>query len=173
MHQIAAVEKRHDRNAVGKNAVVQLFDLSVDSFQHGVRIGPFTQQHDARHYVVVVDDFSVDEVSRPRELAQTDLRTLLHDRDIFDLQRRPGLGREHGVFDVVDVRDEADFADVDLLQAGFDETAAGVGVVIGELLLDLPDAESVGDQFARGRCAPDTRASGRRNWPHPRRSAPT
>ena len=54
---------------------------------------------------------------------------------------------------------QAHFADVDLLQARFDEAAAGVGVVVGELLLHLRQAQAVGDQlvgidahlvFARG-----------------------
>ena len=46
-----------------------------------------------------------------------------------------------------DVSVEADLADVDLLLALLDEAAAGVGVVVGELLLDLADAEAVGDEL--------------------------
>ena len=46
-----------------------------------------------------------------------------------------------------DVIDQPDFADVDLLQALLNETAAGIGVVVGELLLDLGEAQAVGDQF--------------------------
>ena len=54
---------------------------------------------------------------------------------------------------------QADFAHVDLLQARFHEAAAGVDVVVGELLLHLRQAQTVGDQligidahlvFARG-----------------------
>ena len=45
------------------------------------------------------------------------------------------------------VLDQAHFGDVDLLQAGFDKASAGVGVVVGELLLHLADAQSVGDQL--------------------------
>ena len=52
-----------------------------------------------------------------RELAQPDLRPLLHHRDVADPQRRAVLGREHGVLDVVHGLDQADFAHVDLLQA--------------------------------------------------------
>jgi hypothetical protein len=36
---------------------------------------------------------------------------------------------------------------VDLLRALLDEAAAGVGVVVGDLLLDLANAEAVGDEF--------------------------
>ena len=38
---------------------------------------------------------------------------------------------------------------VDLLRALLDEAAAAVGVVVGDLLLDLADAQSVGDQLLR------------------------
>ena len=71
----------------------------------------------------------------------------------------PFLVSDHRVLDVVHVLDQTHFAHVDLLQAGFDEAAAGIGVVVGELLLHLADAEAVGDQlvgidanliFARG-----------------------
>ena len=70
-----------------------------------------------------------------------------HDRDILHVQRRSVLGREHRVFDVAHVLDQAHFAHIDLLQAGLNEAAAGVGVVVGELLLHLRDAEPVGDQL--------------------------
>ncbi len=45
------------------------------------------------------------------------------------------------------LRVEADFADVDLLLALLDEVAAGVDVVVGDLLLDLADGEAVGDEL--------------------------
>ncbi len=56
--------------------------------------------------------------------------------------------------DVVHVLHQADGAHVDLLQARFDEAAAGVDVVVGELLLHLADAQAVGDQLVRDRRAP-------------------
>ena len=39
------------------------------------------------------------------------------------------------------------FLNVDLLQAGFDKASARIGVVVGELLLHLPDAQPVGDEL--------------------------
>ncbi len=45
------------------------------------------------------------------------------------------------------LRVEADLADVDLLLALLDEAAAGVDVVVGDLLLDLADGETVGDEL--------------------------
>ena len=43
--------------------------------------------------------------------------------------------------------EEADLTDVDLLLALFDEVAAGIDVVVGDLLLHLADGEAVGDEF--------------------------
>src|SRR5207244_13630144 len=68
-------------------------------------------------------------------------------RTVRNSQRRAALGRNTRAFDIVDVLDEADFTDVDLLQSRFDEAAARVDVVIGELLLDLSDAQPVGNQL--------------------------
>ena len=50
---------------------------------------------------------------------------------------------------VLYVADEPDLANVDLLQARFDETAAGIDIVVGELLLHLGKAESVSNQLVR------------------------
>ena len=51
------------------------------------------------------------------------------------------------MLDVVDVGEEANFAHVDLLLALLDEAAAGVDVVVGDGLFDLPDGEAVGDEL--------------------------
>ena len=47
----------------------------------------------------------------------------------------------------MDTVDQSDGADVDLLQTLLDEASAGVDVVVGELLLDLGQAQAVGDEF--------------------------
>ena len=59
----------------------------------------------------------------------------------------PFLVDDDRLFDVVGTVDQSDRAHVDLLQAFLDEASAGVGVVVGELLLDLGQAQAVGDQF--------------------------
>ncbi len=81
------------------------------------------------------------------DLAEPDLRALNNGGDVLDAQRGAGLRLEEGFFDVVDVPVEADLANVNLLLALFDEASTGVGVVVGELLLNLADAEPVGDEF--------------------------
>src|ERR1700693_899072 len=82
-----------------------------------------------------------------RELAEPDLRALGHDGDILDSERSAILGREDCVFDIADVSDQSNFTDINLLLAGFDETAPCIRIVARELLLHLGDAESVGDQL--------------------------
>jgi hypothetical protein len=57
------------------------------------------------------------------------------------------LRLEHSLLDVVDVAVQANLADVDLLFSLFDEAAAGVLVVVGQLLFQLADGEPVGDQL--------------------------
>jgi hypothetical protein len=75
--------------------------------------------------------------ARAGELAQADFRALRNDGNVFYADRGAALGENDGLFDVVNFIDLSDFADIDLLQALLDETAAGIGVVVGELLLDL------------------------------------
>ena len=62
-------------------------------------------------------------------------------------QRRAVLGLDHGLADIVDVAEQAQRAHVDLLQARLDETAAGIHVVVGQLLLHLAEVQTVGDQL--------------------------
>ena len=81
------------------------------------------------------------------ELAEPDLRALRDDGDIFYAERSAVLGGDDCVFDVLDVRDQSHFPDIDLLQAGFDKAAARIRIVVCELLLDLGETEAVGDQL--------------------------
>jgi len=69
--------------------------------------------------------------------------------DVLDLDCRAILGLDDGVLDVLHAGEEAHGLDVDLLRALLDEAAAAVGVVVGDLLLYLADAQPVGDQLLR------------------------
>ena len=82
------------------------------------------------------------------DLAEADFGPLHNGCNVPDAQRRAALGFEDGLLDVVDAGEEADLADVDLLLALLDEVAAGVDVVVGDLLLHLGDGEAVGDELA-------------------------
>ena len=159
VHQIAAIEEWNDLHARGQDALVQLLDLGVEGFQRRVGLGSFLQQHNAFHHVVVVDDSAVRAVDRFTVPAQPDLGALLNHGDILYLQRRPALRRENRLFDIVNAGHQAYRPNVDLLQSSLDETAARIDVVGRKLLLQLADAQPVGDQlvgidphlvFARG-----------------------
>src|ERR1017187_3380836 len=74
-------------------------------------------------------------------------------------ERRAVLRQNHGILDIVNIPHQTHFPNIDLLQTGFDEASTSIGVVVGDLLLHLADAEAVGDQlvwvdanlvFARG-----------------------
>src|SRR6266852_4199290 len=86
-------------------------------------------------------------MNRPGELAEPDLRALRDNGNIPHAQRSARLGDNDCVFYVLYIPDQADFADIDLLQTGFDEAATCIGVVVCELLLHLGEAQSVRDQF--------------------------
>ena len=82
-------------------------------------------------------------------MAQPDFGALGHFRDVFHPQRGSGLGLQDCLLDVADASEESQRADVHLLHALFYEAAAGIDVVIGELLLHLADAQPVRDQLVR------------------------
>ena len=83
------------------------------------------------------------------DLAEPDLGALLDNRNILDADRRAGRCLDERVLNLLDILVKALGLHVDLLGAGDDEAAAGVGVVIGELLLHLGNAQAVGDQLIR------------------------
>ncbi len=119
----------------------------MEAAQGFVGVGAFSKERDARYDIGVVDELSVLAADGAGELAEADLGTLGDDGDVAHVEWSAVFREDHGVFDVVGVTNEADFADVDLLHAGLDKAAAGVGVVIGELLLDLGEAEAIVDQL--------------------------
>ena len=127
----------------GRKPSVQLLNLVVDGFQSGIGIGALAQQDDAFHHVGVIEHRAVGAVDRLADLSQADLRPLRHAADVFDADRCAVLRFDYGLGDIVDRPHQADGADVDLLQSRLHKAAAGVDVVIGQLLLHLPDAQAV------------------------------
>ncbi len=148
MHQVAAVEERDDLHAGREDLFVQLVNFVVNGDQGFVGVGALAKQDDAFDDVIIVDNRAVFAVNGLADLSEANLGALRDRGDIFHAE---DACRSCAVMTVCsmscDVGEQADDADVDLLQAGLDETAAGVGVVVGELLLDLADAEAVGDEF--------------------------
>ena len=147
--QVAAVQHGHDLHARRQNAVVELVDFFVNGIQRGLLFCAFAHQHHALNDIGFIDNPPVLHVVGPGHVPQPDLRALRHLRDIFYPQRGAGLRFQDGLLDIQYVAEEPERANIHLLQAFFDKAAAGIDVVVGQLLLDLPDAQSVGDEFGR------------------------
>src|SRR5579883_1324717 len=142
VNEVAAIDERNHLDALGKNRSVQLLDLPVNVLQGLIRLGALSQEHNTRDHVVVVDDTPVRQMPGAGEASEPDLGPLPHLRNIPDANRRAVLGGDNGRFDVLDVVDQTDLADVHLLQTCFDEASARVDIVAGELRLHLPEIEA-------------------------------
>ena len=81
------------------------------------------------------------------DLAQANFGALRDGGDVLDPNGRAVRGLDDGVLDVLNAGVKAQRLHVDLLRALFNEAAAAVGVVVGDLLLDLADGEPVGDEL--------------------------
>jgi hypothetical protein len=147
MHEVAAIEERHNLDAGRQDVIVELLDLRLDGLQRGVRLGALPQQHDAFDHIAVVHESAVGPMNRLANLTQPDLGPLRDRGHIADAERRAILGLDHRLLDVPDAGHHAERPHIDLLQPLLDEAAAGIHVVAGELLLELPDVQAIGHQL--------------------------
>src|SRR5262249_18066460 len=92
-------------------------------------------------------DDAVGAVNGLPELSEPNLRSLSDYREVLDAQAGAVLRFQECVFNVLDRPDEADLPHVDLLSALLGEAAAGVGVVVGQLLFDVGQAQPIRDQL--------------------------
>src|SRR6266404_1569007 len=149
VNQFAAVQKRDDGYPRWKNALAQLFHFLVNRDQSGVRVCALAQQNDAFDNVIVVDDPAVRAVNRVPDFAQTDFWSLRHLRNIANPQWCAALRLDDGLFYIVDTAKQPDGPHIDLLHTGFDETAAGIHIVVGQLLLHLRQIQTIRNQLVR------------------------
>lgn len=119
----------------------------MDFPERRIGVRALAQQKGARNHIVIVDDPAILVMNGFRRLPQPDLGTLLDNGNVLDAQRGSVLGVNDSVLDVVNVADQAYFANINLLKALLDEAAAGIHVVVGELLLDLSQAEAIRNQL--------------------------
>ena len=147
MQQFASIDEWNDLYARRQNVIIQFPHFFVEAFQGLLRIGTLAQESNARDDVVVVNNPSIFAVNRPGELAQANLWSLRDEGDVPHANRRAAFGQDNRALDVLHSSDEAHLAHVDLLQTGLDEAAAGIHVVVRELLLDLRQAQAISDQF--------------------------
>ena len=147
MHQLAAVEEGDNLHAGREDMFVELLDFGVNADEGLVGVGAFAKQDDAFDDVIIVNYFSIFAVNGLADLSEADFGALGDRGDILHAEGRAVLRFDDGLLDVVDIGEQADGANIDLLLPCLDETAAGVDVVVGQLLLDLADVQSVGDEF--------------------------
>ena len=120
--------------------IVHLLNLFVEGFKGRIGIGSFAEQDDAGDDVIIVDDLPVFAVDGASELTQPYLRTLRNHGNISHAKRRSVLGEDDSLLNVMNLIDQSDLADIDLLQAFLNEAAAGIRIVVAELLFDLGEA---------------------------------
>src|SRR5579864_3285395 len=135
--QVAAVDEGNDLHPGGQDVVVHLLDLFVEGLESRIRRRSLAQQDDPGDDVVVIDDLAVFAVDGSGELSEADFWTLRDYGDIPHAQGRAVSSENNRLLDIANPVDQTDFANVDLLQSGLDETSACVGVVVGQLLLNL------------------------------------
>ncbi len=115
--------------------------------QHAFGLSAFAHLHNAFHYVVIVDDGSIIVTNGLAQLAQANLGTLGHDRDVAHPHRRSVLYLQHGRANVVGGLHQPHGANVVGLLAFLDEASAAVDVIGNERLLHLRHRNPVGHQL--------------------------
>src|SRR5579872_2734737 len=147
--QIATIEHRNDLHPLRQNVIVQFLYLLVNSFQCGTLFGPFAHEHAALDNVRLIDNDAVRSVIRSGHVSETNSRTPVHYGNVLHSDRRSIRRRQDRVLDILYIAEKSERADVQLLCALFYKTAARVHIIVGELALDLGNAQSVGDQLVR------------------------
>ena len=131
VEQFAAIDKGNKRNALRQDQIVELLDPRVDSLERWLCVGAFLQRDDAADDIVVVDQLSILAVIGVAELPKADHRALLHHAKILHRTGVPALVVITVFADVLNVADQANFANIDLLLSLLDKAAAAVGIVVG------------------------------------------
>src|SRR3984957_5420851 len=152
MNQVAAIEEGDDGDARRQQArmifgSVQLLDLLVDLFERRIAFRALPQKDDSLDHIVVVENFAILLMDGFAVPAEPDFRALRDGGDVLHLNRGAAFGSDYGLFDIVNGFYQSHRADVDLLQSRLDKAAAGVDVIIGELLFNLSDAQAIRDQL--------------------------
>src|ERR1700722_4864790 len=86
MKKIAAIEKWNNFYPGRKDILVELVNFVMNCGQGFVSIGPFAQQDDALHDVIVVHNFSIGSMNRLSNLPQANLGALSDGGDVLDAQ---------------------------------------------------------------------------------------
>ncbi len=157
MYQIVAIEIGHDLYSRRENVIVEPLDHRVKAFKHRGCVCSFAEKDNSFDDIIVVIDYTVGTMGRFSDLPQTNLWPLRNLANVLNSQRRAVLSLDHGFFDVAGAGNQADTAHVDLLCTLLNKATADVGVAVGQLLLKLGQAQTVGNQFLGVDRGPDIR----------------
>src|SRR5580658_9667603 len=149
MEQIAAIEHGNDLHTLGQNVIVELVHLFVNPIDRRAFFSPFAHQHAALDYVGLIYNDAVRTMIGSGHAPQPNSGAPVDYSYVLDANWSPIRSRQHGVLDILHTAVKSECADVQLLQTLFDEAAAGVHVVDGQLVLNLADAQAVGDELIR------------------------
>ena len=136
--QALAVVVGYDLYVGRQDVFVQLFGHGLDAAQNDLRLLADPHEDDAFDGLILPH---VAELAEARRVSDLDLG------DVLDEDRNAVLLLQDDVADVGGVADQAKAADVIELAALGIESAAGVGVVVAQLLGDLRHGDAVGEQL--------------------------
>ncbi len=135
LHQVAAVVVRPHLDVRGQNVFIELLGFLFDAFQDVLRLLAASHHDDAFDGIIC---FVEAEFAQARRVADR------HVADIADTHRHAVLRTDDDVADVRGIANEAEAANVIELAALRVESAAGIGVVDGELLDHRGHSDVVG-----------------------------
>ena len=138
--EVVAVVERHDLHVGRKDVLVKVRGHLLDFLDHPLRLFADAHQDDPLHGVVLLHEA---ELAEPDGVSDLDLG------DVAQVNRDcVARGHDH-ISDVLQILDQAEAPDIVELPALRVEAAAGVGIVVAELLYDLSGRDAVGEQLFR------------------------
>ena len=139
----------HRQQAMLPVRPIQFIDLLMERSQRSFCHRPLSQQHNAFHHVVRVNDGSIFFVDRLAQLPQPHFRRLHHLPQIPHPHRSSALHLHHGRRNVVGGLHHSHSAHVQRLLPALDKSAAGIDVVGRQCRLHLCQRQPVGNQLPR------------------------
>src|SRR5580658_4618844 len=125
MEQIAAIEHGNDLHTLGQNVIVELVHLFVNPIDRRAFFSPFAHQHAALDDVGLIYNDAVRTMIGSGHAPQPNSGAPVDDRDVLYANWGPIRSGQHGILDILHTPETSERSDVQLLQALFDEAAAG------------------------------------------------
>ena len=138
LDQALPVVIRHHLHVGRQHVVVEFLGHGFHAPQNDLRLLADAHQDDAFHGLILPH---VSELAEPRRMAYLDLG------DVFDVNWNPVLLLQDDIPDIRGIAHQSQAPDVVELSALGIESAAGVGIVITQLLGHLRNSDAIGEQL--------------------------